>query len=197
MIHKYFANIYLAYNFIVGSIYLLWIMLLYYNKCECSKHIFEKIIHVYWYVIFVLDILLFFGFLGNELISLGYRMILRGVVNPQCALTYSSEGSPFVLPSPITQTVGFFAGFFFMEMYFNDTFSPMKFFLLSALLLITIYSRINIGCKTLLDAIYCALVGLLMGVIYYNLIKDYYKADYLEEDITQIDKDINNFFTLN
>jgi hypothetical protein len=62
MIHKYFANIYLAYNFIVGSIYLLWIMLLYYNKCECSKHILEKIIHVYWYVIFFLDILLFFGF---------------------------------------------------------------------------------------------------------------------------------------
>jgi hypothetical protein len=61
MIHKYFANIYLAYNFIIGSIYLLWIMLLYYNKCECSKHILEKIIHVYWYVIFVLDILLFFG----------------------------------------------------------------------------------------------------------------------------------------
>ena len=142
-------------------------------------------------------LLLFIGFLGNELISLGYRMILRGVVNPQCALTYSSEGSPFVLPSPITQTVGFFLGFFFMEMYFNDTFSPMKFFFLSAILLITIYSRINIGCKTLLDAIYCALVGLLMGVIYYNLIKDYYKADYLEEDITEINEDINNFFTLN
>ena len=68
MIHKYFANIYLAYNFIVGSIYLLWIMLLYYNKCECSKHIFEKIIHVYWYVIFALDILLFFGFFSiNDL----------------------------------------------------------------------------------------------------------------------------------
>jgi hypothetical protein len=142
-------------------------------------------------------LLLFFGFLGNELISLGYRMILRGVVNPQCALTYSSEGSPFVLPSPITQTVGFFLGFFFMEMYFNDTFNPLKFFFLSAMLLITIYSRINIGCKTLLDAIYCALVGLLMGVIYYNLIKDYYKADYFEEEITEINEDINNFFTLN
>ena len=142
-------------------------------------------------------LLLFIGFLGNELISLGYRMILRGVVNPQCALTYSSEGSPFVLPSPITQTVGFFLGFFFMEMYFNDTFNPLKFFFLSAMLLITIYSRINIGCKTLLDAIYCALVGLLMGVIYYNLIKDYYKADYFEEEITEINEDINNFFTLN
>lgn len=61
MIHKNLVNTYLAFNFIVGSIYLLWIMLLYYNDCKCSKHILEKIIHVYWYVIFVLDILLFFG----------------------------------------------------------------------------------------------------------------------------------------
>lgn len=59
-IHKHLANTYLAFNFIVGSIYLLWIFLLYYNKCECSKHILEKLIHVYWYVIFILDILLFF-----------------------------------------------------------------------------------------------------------------------------------------
>ena len=142
-------------------------------------------------------ILLFCGFLGNELLSLGYRMILHGTQNPQCALTYSIEGSPFVLPSPISQTVGFFAGFFFMEMYFNSTFSPIKFFLLSIMLIITIYSRINIGCKTLLDAIYCALVGLLIGVIYYNLVKDYYKADYLQTEIIEASKEINNFFSIN
>ena len=142
-------------------------------------------------------LLLFFGFIGNELISLGYRMILHGVVNPQCALTYSAEGSPFVLPSPISQTVGFFAGFFFMDMYFNSVFNPLQFFLLSAMLLITIYSRINVGCKTLLDAIYCSLVGLLMGVIYYNLIKDYYKADYLNTNITIINDDLSNFFSIN
>ena len=81
MIHKYLANIYLAYNFIVGSIYLLWIMLLYYNKCECSKHILEKIIHVYWYVIFVLDILLFFGFFSiNDLYLIVIGNIL-GLIN--------------------------------------------------------------------------------------------------------------------
>ena len=110
-------------------------------------------------------LLLFIGFLGNELISLGYRMILHGVVNPQCALTYSSEGNPFVLPSPITQTVGLFVGFFFMDMYYNNKFNYMEFFLLSLMLLISIYSRINVGCKTLLDSIYCALIGLLIGVI--------------------------------
>ena len=142
-------------------------------------------------------LLLFIGFLGNELISLGYRMILHGVVNPQCALTYSSEGNPFVLPSPITQTVGLFVGFFFMDMYYNNKFNYMEFFLLSLMLLISIYSRINVGCKTLLDSIYCALIGLLIGVIYFNLIKDYYKADYLAEDILTANTSINNFFTIN
>ena len=141
--------------------------------------------------------LLFLGLLGNELISLGYRMILRGVVNPQCALTFSSEGIPFVLPSPITQTVGFFVGFLYMDMYYNNNYSALKFFILTMMLLITIYSRINIGCKTLLDSIYCALVGLLMGVIYYNLVQPYYKADYLSPTLVEASKEINSFFTIN
>lgn len=57
----YFERLYLAYNFIVGSIYLLWIYLMMYNKCECSKHHLETMIHIYWYLIFVLDILVFFN----------------------------------------------------------------------------------------------------------------------------------------
>jgi len=142
-------------------------------------------------------LLLFLGFLGNELIGLGYKMVLRGVSNPQCALMYSESGTPFVLPSPITQTVGFFAGFFFMDMYYNNTFNPMKFFALTIIIMITIYSRINVGCKTLLDAIYCTLIGLLTGVIYYSIIKDYYKADYLNATITKADSAINSFFSIN
>jgi len=141
-------------------------------------------------------VLLFCGFLGNELLGLGYRMVLRGMVNPQCALTYSTEGTPFVLPSPITQTVGFFAGFFFMDMYYNNRFSIMEFSVLTILILITIYSRINVGCKTLLDAIYCTLIGLLFGVVFYNLVQPYYKADYLKQEITTTNDEINKFFSL-
>jgi hypothetical protein len=142
-------------------------------------------------------LLLFGGFLGNELLGLGYKMVLHGVSNPQCALMYSESGTPFVLPSPISQTVGFFAGFFYMDMYYNDTFSAMEFFILTFLMLITIYSRMNVGCKTLLDAIYCTLIGLLFGVVYYNLVKDYYKADYLKKEITEANTDINKFFSMN
>jgi hypothetical protein len=141
-------------------------------------------------------LLLFGGFLMNELIGLGYKMVLRGVSNPQCALMYSESGTPFVLPSPITQTVGFFSGFFFMDMYYNNFFSPMKFFVLTMMILITIYSRINVGCKTMLDAIYCTLIGLLTGVVYYSIVKDYYKADYLNTTVTQANSAINSFFNI-
>lgn len=142
-------------------------------------------------------LLLFGGFIGNELLGLGYKMVLHGVSNPQCALTYSETGTPFVLPSPISQTVGFFLGFFFMDMYYENTFSPLKFFILTFLQLITIYSRMNVGCKTLLDAVYCSLIGLLFGVVYYNLVQPYYKADYLNEKLTTANNDINNFFSIN
>ncbi len=142
-------------------------------------------------------LLLFMGFLGNELIGLGYKMVLRGVSNPQCALMYSETGTPFVLPSPITQTVGFFAGFFFMDMYYNNIYRTVKFFLLTMMMMITIYSRINVGCKTLLDAIYCTLIGLLTGVVYYSIIKDYYKADYLNQTVTKANDAINSFFSIN
>ena len=81
MIHKNLVNTYLAFNFIVGSIYLLWIMLLYYNDCKCSKHILEKLIHIYWYVIFFLDILLFFGFFSISELKLIVIGNLIGLTN--------------------------------------------------------------------------------------------------------------------
>jgi hypothetical protein len=140
--------------------------------------------------------LLFCGFLVNELLGLGYKMVLNGVSNPQCALLYSESGTPFVLPSPISQTVGFFAGFFFMDMYYNSTYTATTFFGLTIMILITIFSRVNVGCKTLLDAIYCTLIGLLFGVVYYNLVQPYYKADYLKPDTILSNDNINSFFSL-
>lgn len=142
-------------------------------------------------------VLLFGGFIGNELLALGYKMVLKGNTNPQCALTYSESGTPFVLPSPISQTIGFFIGFLFMDMYFTNIFSPSKFIALTILQIMAIYSRVNVGCKTLLDAIFCSLIGMLTGVIYYNLVKDYYKANYMSSTITQADTAINKFFSIN
>ena len=137
-------------------------------------------------------VILFMGFFFNELISLGYRMFIKGAYNPHCALLMTNQGSPFVLPSPITQTVGFFFAFFMMDMYYQDQFLPMRFFVFLAIFILTIYSRINVGCKSLMDAMMCSIVGLLLGVGYYEIVKYYYRADYM--DLASVDRNLDDFF---
>jgi hypothetical protein len=137
-------------------------------------------------------LILFMGFFFNELISLGYRMFIKGAYNPHCALLMTNQGTPFVLPSPITQTVGFFFAFFMMDMYYKDQFLPARFFFFLAVLVITIYSRINVGCKSLMDALMCSIVGLLLGIGYYEITKHYYRSDYM--DLESVDRDLDDFF---
>ena len=137
--------------------------------------------------------LLFIGFLVNEAISYGYRMVLQGVYNPQCALMKTEEDF-FVLPSPITQTVGFFYGFLMAEMYAQDVFLPWRFFVMTTMLMLVIYSRVNVGCKSMLDAIYTSLLGILLGVGYFNIVKDYYKANYYK--LSTITDTASDFFKL-
>lgn len=138
--------------------------------------------------------ILFAGFIINELISFGYRMILNGVYNPQCALMKTEEDF-FVLPSPITQTFGFFYGFLMAEMYNQGEFQPAKFFIMTAIMVLVIYSRVNIGCKSTLDAIYCALLGMVLGLGYFTIVKDYYRQDFFKLD-SKNENLIKDFFTL-
>jgi len=137
--------------------------------------------------------LLLFGFIVNETIALGYRFLMKGVYNPQCAIT-RTETDFFVLPSPITQTVGFFYGFFMTDMFNKGSFSPGSFFVMTALLAITIFSRVNVGCKSLVEALYCAVLGMILGIGYYNAVKNYYRSDFFRLD--NVDKAVDDFFTL-
>lgn len=125
--------------------------------------------------------LLFIGLMINEFISLGYRLAFNVPNNPNCGiakLNITSETSqPFVLPSPITQTIGFFTAFILMDMYY-DEFKSVSFLLSIILLGVTMWSRSAVECKTIVDGTFTTLVGLLLGIGYFMLIKDYYKRDY-------------------
>lgn len=125
--------------------------------------------------------ILFAGFMINEAISYGYRLILNGIYNPQCALMKTEEDY-FVLPSPVTQTFGFFYGFLMAEMYNQGAFLPTKFFVLTVIMILIIYSRVNIGCESILDSIYCTLLGMILGMGYFQIVKDYYHQDFFKID---------------
>lgn len=135
--------------------------------------------------------ILFIGIIINESIALGYRLILRGIYNPQCALLANGDDY-FVLPSPITQTIGFICSFFLAKMFNDGEFLPIRFFTMIFILFIVMFSRINIGCMGVLDAIYCSILGLVLGVGYFNLVKDYYRRDFYNVD--SLDNDIDSFF---
>jgi hypothetical protein len=138
--------------------------------------------------------LLFAGLMINEGIALGYRMILHGIYNPQCALIQNGEDY-FVLPSPITQTIGFVVGFFIAKMFHSGEFLPLQFFTMFVILTLTIFSRINIGCKGFLDALYCSLLGMVLGVGYFNLIKDYYRRDFYKVEPSEVEE-VSDFFKM-
>ena len=137
--------------------------------------------------------LLFLGFMINEGIALGYRFIMKGIYNPQCALL-ANEDDYFVLPSPITQTVGFFVGFFLAKMFEEGNFYPFQFFGYLVILLFTNFSTINIGCMGFLEALYCSLLGIILGAAYYNIVKNYFRRDFY--NIENTDKLLNDFFDL-
>lgn len=132
--------------------------------------------------------ILLFGFVIIEALSYGYRLILQGIYNPQCALM-KTETDYFVLPSPITQTISFFAGFLFSEMYAKGVFNPGKTFGLVTIIVITIFSRINVGCETFLDSLFCTSIGLLLGVFYFTVIKDYYRSDFFRAEKSKTSED--------
>ena len=121
--------------------------------------------------------LLMLGFIFNEMVSLGYRMMFRAIDNPQCALLRSGDTS-LTLPSPINQTIAFFVAFVLMDMYSTGEFIPVRFFTCIVILLISIWSRINVGCSSLLDTLFSSTAGIIFGMAYYSIISPYYNRDY-------------------
>jgi hypothetical protein len=118
--------------------------------------------------------LLFIGFLINELMSFAYKYALKGTDKAECALL-ADPSNYYVLPSSITQTVGFFFGFILADTYYTNSYKSLKFIVLVIVLALTIFSRINVGCETTMNALIFACIGTAFGVVYYYVIKDYYK----------------------
>jgi hypothetical protein len=132
--------------------------------------------------------LLFLGFMVNELLSFAYKKGLHGLDKRECAII-SDTDNYFVLPSSITQTVGFLFGFITMDTYYTNTFTSIKFLSLIVLLFLTLFSRIQVGCETIATALIFGLFGCFIGCIYYYIIKDYYKPSLDSEE--NIDDYIN------
>lgn len=140
----------------------------------------------------VRGLVLFIGLLINEFISLGFRYMFQTEDLVNCALVRSPT-SFFTMPSPHTQMVAFVMSFFITDMYEQNYFDMVNFIILGGLTFVTMWSRMNIGCKNVIDIIYAFLIGSLIGSIYYMTVKDWYhqmggeSSDDIQSDIPELD----------
>ena len=141
-------------------------------------------------------LVLFFGHLLNDIVGLSYRFLLKPRGKIECA--FVKVGDLFyTLPAPYIQVVSFYFSFIMADMYYGNRFTSTKFIGLLILLLITVWSRLDIGCKTMLDVILALALGSGIGLAYYFAFKEYYLSEEEQEiqDAGRSDPElINNVF---
>ena len=87
-----FEDIYLIFNFVLGTIYISWIYwLIYIKKCRCSQTKLQHLIHIYWYVIFILDFVVFFNIFNINHYVLLIIGNLLGLVNIYMTYAHMDE----------------------------------------------------------------------------------------------------------
>ena len=60
-------------------------------------------------------------------------------------------------------------------MYYKGKIDSIPFIFITAMLLLTIWSRVTIGCKKIKDVAFNIIFGFVRGVIFYYIIYEYYK----------------------
>jgi hypothetical protein len=141
-------------------------------------------------------LILFFGHAINDLIGLAYRFILKPSGKAQCAIVRVADVY-YTLPAPYIQIVAYYFSFFVADMYYKGEFDNVKFIGLLVILMITIWSRIDVGCKNLLEVILSFSIGCGIGITYYLIIKEYYNWDnntLINIATARDDSAINNVF---
>lgn len=118
-------------------------------------------------------IILFIGQVLNDLIGLSYRFLLKPRGKIQCAVVRVGD-IYYTMPAPYIQVVAYYFSFILADMYHTNEFDSVKFTGLLVVLLATIWSRIDVGCKDMLDVMLAFSIGCGMGVVYYYMVRDYY-----------------------
>jgi hypothetical protein len=164
-----------------------------FNMLPVFLHSFVKIMPIGLYLAAILESMLFndirgfFVFIGlfiNDLINIGYNYVMKPTPNPQCAVIRNLYTDDFFsLSTPHSQYIAFITSFVMASMYFKKYFFYSTFSIFMVIVVMTIWSRIAIGCENMLDVGFNLLFGAFRGIVYYVIVKDFYEP----EDVTPED----------
>lgn len=143
-------------------------------------------------------IILFMGHLMNDIIGLAYRFLLKPDGKLQCAIVRVGDIF-YTMPAPYVQIVAYYFSFFMIDMYFMGNFDMVKFIALATIVLVTVWSRMDVECKDMLEVVFAFAIGCTTGLSYYYLVKEYYHMtddEVMEQNSTQRNETetINNVF---
>ena len=175
-----------------------------FNILPVFLHTFVKIMPIGIYLASILESMLFndirgfFVFIGlfiNDIINLGYNYIMKPLPNPECAIIRNIYTDDFFsLSTPHTQYISFVSSFVMASMYFKKYFFFSSFFIFVVLIVLTVWSRITVGCENMLEAGYNLVFGAFRGVIYYIIVRDFYEPEDVTPEEHWIERKLKQLF---
>lgn len=119
---------------------------------------------------------LLIGLVINDLIGYLYKKYTKFRPNGPCAIFAKADDKtePGFLPNPHTEIMAFVSSFFFSDMFYKGGIDAVPFTFLLFMLFITIWSRINIGCKKAKDVLFNLVFGAIRGILFFMIINKYY-----------------------
>jgi hypothetical protein len=120
---------------------------------------------------------LLLGLVLNELFGYAFKKYSTKPYNQNCAVfgsNYTNTKLAFLNNSHV-EIICFVAAFFFSDMWYKDSVDWFRFNFLLFMIIMTIWSRMAIGCHNdLQEVIFNVLFGLILGGLFYYFFSDYY-----------------------
>ena len=120
--------------------------------------------------------LLLIGLILNDLIGYLYKKWGEVIPKYNCGVFEKSEKFSDLgfLSNTHTELISFVSSFYFSDMYYKEQLDIIPFVSLLVMLFLTVWSRMNVGCETSKSVMYNIIFGIIWGVLFYFIIKDYY-----------------------
>ena len=120
--------------------------------------------------------ILLLGLLVNDVIGFLYKHYFNYIPNDNCAIFgRKNDGSALgFLPNAHVEVVAFLLAYVYSNMWDEYKFDLIPFVFMAALLGVTAWSRVTIGCSKVKDVIFNVVVGLVIGMLFYYFTGKYY-----------------------
>lgn len=113
--------------------------------------------------------LLMLGMFLNDLVGFFNKRYIGSInSNENCGIFKSNDSSTFELPNKHTEIISFFSSIFYSEMYKKKKTNWFTFIFLLIMIIITVWSRMNVGCENdFSKIIFSILSGVTRGMLFY------------------------------